>query len=364
MCPLPRKIRPTNSRREVALRVISRSSRSDAHGGEECPRCQGGGARARSGRLRQQPGALRSLGGPIALKTVMTGACSPPLPAERGVAVHGAAHAASAMPGSTEAAAAQASGAWQRSSIMLAAVGVAVGVLLALVGLAARWHGLLAAALWRDAQSPALGAAILQLCSLVVCLYGHFSPSTSAGERRKFGGLLLLVVVAGSALPSADAVSVPVSASGEDVVGDLSHWAQQSRSEPSPPSSRPALENQTFRAAGTNADELLPKGALPEAGVLRQGRASARKLLRWPPGVSTADDSPGPDPEFMHKEKRLKDMSKKMEARLERWAAKKQCIDMFVPSLQLTPKCMLALHRWSMCLRICSHACVCLLQIA
>ena len=36
-----------------------------------------------------------------------------------------------------------------------------------------------------------------------------------------------------------------------------------------------------------------------------------------------------------------------------------QCIGMFVPSLQLTPKCMLALCGWSMCLRICfSRMCV------
>lgn len=256
----------------------------------------------------------------------MTGACSPPLPAERGVVErripthNAAAHEASAMSGSKEAAAAQTSSTSQMSVIMMATVCFAVGVLLALIGLLSRGNWLIsAAALWRDVQSPALGAAFLQLFTLVVCLCGQFSPSSSACQRRKYGALLLLAVVAGSLLPSANAVSASLSTSAEEVFGDISHWAIQSPSGPSPPTSRHALENHTFRSAGSLAEDLLPREAHLQAENVDE-RTTSRKLLQWPPGVSDADRSPGPDPEFLLKEKRLKDMSKKMEARLERSA--------------------------------------------
>jgi hypothetical protein len=242
----------------------------------------------------------------------MTGPFTPPAavrgveePTSRtpGAAVRGA----SPMSGSEEAAATQAPVARGSSATMLAASGATLLVLLALWGLAAP------SAMWRVAQNPALGVAMLQLCTLVVCLCGHLSPSSKSGARRKYGGLLLLAVVAGSALPSADAVSAPIGTPADDLLGEISTWAEQSRSESSPP----AQDNQTDRAPGVSAEGLLPRGTLPEASILRE-RAASRKLLQWPAGMSDADRSPGPDPEFLHKEKRLKDMSKQMEAGLER----------------------------------------------
>jgi hypothetical protein len=171
---------------------------------------------------------------------------------------------------------------------------------------------------WRDANL-AVGAAVLQLVALVACLFGSLSPSSKGAARRKYGGLFLLAIVVGSELPAAHAVSPQPAAAADDMVGDIATWAWHSLQEPSPPSSHRALDNQTKRPSDPSAAGLLPKGASVDEAVLRE-RAAARRLLQWPRGVSDADRSPEPDPEFLKEERALKDMSKRMEAGLERCA--------------------------------------------
>jgi hypothetical protein len=251
----------------------------------------------------------------------MTGACAPPL-AERGdvcerhsyffnypaCAAHGASMSGSNAAGATRG---------ERNRLLVLAGGAGT-VLLAIMGLAAlfgHWHSLL-----RDAESPALGAAVLQLVTILVCLCGHLSPSSSGTARRRYGGLLMLAIMAGSELPRAAAVAPHLDVSVDDMVGDVATWVQQSQQEPSPQSSRKALDNHTYRTSDPVAAGLLPKGAEPDAAVLEE-RAAARMLLQWPSGVTTADQSPGPDPAFLHEEKKLKDMSKRLDAGLER------CVD-------------------------------------
>ena len=172
--------------------------------------------------------------------------------------------------------------------------------------------------LWRDLQCPVLGCAVLQLVTLLVCLVGHLSPSSSGAVRRRYGGLLLLAVTAGSHLPAAGAVSQQLDTAVDEMVGDMSQWILQSQQELKSPSSRLALENQTYKTSGALAEGLLPKGSAPDASSISQ-RAAARKLLQWPSGVSDADRSPTPDPVFLHKEEKLVQMSKRMEAGLERY---------------------------------------------
>ena len=126
-----------------------------------------------------------------------------------------------------------------------------------------------------------------------------------------------MAIVAGSELPAAHAVSPQPPTAADDMVGDIATWAWHSLQEPSPPSSHIAVDNQTNRPSDPSAAGLLPKGATSDDTVLRE-RAAARRLLQWPRGVSDADRSPEPDPEFLKEEQALKDMSKRMEAGLER----------------------------------------------
>ena len=251
----------------------------------------------------------------------MAGACCdpPPLPGlgvDEAPRLHpaGAPEAQHAAPMSgSDAAGAPAPGAggWTPAALM-------VSVAFLCVLLMALWFSSTGDCSWRDA-SPAVGAAVLQLVALVACLFGHLSPSSKGAARRKYGGLLLLARVAGSELPAAQAVSRQPSAAADDMVGDIATWAWHSVQEPSPPSSHLALDNQTNRPSDPSGVGLLPKGSTPDDAVLRE-RAAARRLLQWPRGVSDADRSPEPDPDFLKEERALKDMSKRMEAGLERCA--------------------------------------------
>ena len=251
----------------------------------------------------------------------MAGACCdpPPLPGlgvDEAPRLHPAgapeAHHAAPMSGSVAAGApAPGAGGWTPAALM-------VSVAFLCVLLMALWFSSTGDCSCRD-DSPAVGAAVLQLVALVACLVGHLSPSSKGAARRKYGGLLLLAIVAGSELPAAHAVSRQPSAAADDMVGDIATWAWHSVQEPSPPSSHLALDNQTNRPSDPSAAGLLPKGATPHDAVLRE-RAAARRLMQWPRGVSDADRSPEPDPEFLKEERALHDMSKRMEAGLERCA--------------------------------------------
>ena len=207
---------------------------------------------------------------------------------------------------------------WGRGCGMMLAAAGATAMLLALWLMAAPGGARNAPdTLVRDAQCPALAVALMQLATLVVCFCGHVSPSSSGIARRRYSALLLLATVAGSQLPAAAAVSRQMDVAADEMVGDIATWVQRSQQEPSPPSSRHALDNQTYRKSDVVVEGFLPKRDAPAAEVLVQ-RAAARKLLQWPSGVSDVDRSPGPDPVFLKEEKHLKDVSKKMEAGLER----------------------------------------------
>jgi len=256
----------------------------------------------------------------------MAGARQDPPPRNRGVddaprlfaAGAPAAHAAPMSGSDAAGAPAPPAAAGERTPSALVSA-ACIGVLLAALGTAALGNGAALQTPWRDA-SPAVGAAVMQLVALVVCICGHLSPSSKGATRRKYGGLLLLAIVAGSELPAAGAVSPQPVSPADDMLGDITTWARQSLQEPAPPSSRPALDNQTNRPSGASAAGLLPKGNAPDDAAVLRERAAARRLLQWPSGVSDADRSPTPDPQFLKEEKGLKDMSKRMEAGLERCA--------------------------------------------
>ena len=257
----------------------------------------------------------------------MAGARQDPPPRNRGVddaprlfaAGAPAAHAAPMSGSDAAGAPAPPAAAGERTPSALLVSAACIGVLLAALGTAALGNGAALQTPWRDA-SPAVGAAVMQLVALVVCICGHLSPSSKGATRRKYGGLLLLAIVAGSELPAAGAVSPQPVSPADDMLGDITTWARQSLQEPAPPSSRPALDNQTNRPSGASAAGLLPKGNAPDDAAVLRERAAARRLLQWPSGVSDADRSPTPDPQFLKEEKGLKDMSKRMEAGLERCA--------------------------------------------